>query len=192
MVQKKHKTEKHQKKVDKKQRKAEEKLEGRKDEFELNKRKDSKDEVRVDEREYQEAADVMGEGRQSSSREMYGSRRGRPSADTSKTVVAEEEKKFGRVSFDEDGTALKSPGPNGTMSSRPSHQRSVTNDLEAGRLPPSPTRTDQPLDAEDDALRPERLFELYAPARKRPRHRLGLVGLVGQKVDTIEWCKVCS
>lgn len=64
----------------------------------------------MDEREYEEAADILEEGRRSSGRKMYGSRRGRPSADTSKTVVAEEEKKVGRVSYDENGTSLKSSG----------------------------------------------------------------------------------
>lgn len=72
------------------------------------------------------------------------------------------------------------------MSLRPSRQRSVANDLEAGRLLPSLTKTDQPLGVEDDVLQPGKLFELCAPAKKRPRHRLGFLGLVGQKVDTMQ------
>lgn len=28
----------------------------------------------------------------------------------------------------------------------------------------------------------------YVPVKKRPSHRLGLLGLVGKKVDTIDWC----
>lgn len=30
------------------------------------------------------------------------------------------------------------------------------------------------------------------PPNKRPRHRLGFLGLWGRKVDTIEWCKARS
>jgi hypothetical protein len=29
----------------------------------------------------------------------------------------------------------------------------------------------------------------WLPDKKRPSHRLGLLGLVGQKVDTLEWCR---
>lgn len=32
----------------------------------------------------------------------------------------------------------------------------------------------------------------YVPVHKRPKHRLGFLGLWGRKVDTIEWCKVCT
>lgn len=28
------------------------------------------------------------------------------------------------------------------------------------------------------------------PLEKRPKHRTGLMGLLGKKVDTIDWCKV--
>lgn len=33
------------------------------------------------------------------------------------------------------------------------------------------------------------LASRYVSARKRPSHRLGPLGLVGEKVDTIEWCR---
>lgn len=62
------------------------------------------------------------------------------------------------------------------------HSRSRTSILEAGQLP-----THTLPEASDD---PERLLELFAPAKKRPRHRLGFIGMFGKKVDTIQWCKV--
>ncbi|KAK5660537.1 hypothetical protein OQA88_13086 [Cercophora sp. LCS_1] len=41
-----------------------------------------------------------------------------------------------------------------------------------------------PLDAESGSLAAR-----WVPAGKRPTHRLGLLGLVGKKVDTINWCR---
>jgi hypothetical protein len=41
-----------------------------------------------------------------------------------------------------------------------------------------------PLDAESGSLAAR-----WVPAKKRPTHRLGLLGLFGQKVDTINWCR---
>ncbi|KAI0598292.1 hypothetical protein F4775DRAFT_190530 [Biscogniauxia sp. FL1348] len=45
-------------------------------------------------------------------------------------------------------------------------------------------RAEAPADAE-----PGSLAARWIPAKKRPTHRLGLLGLVGKKVDTIEWCR---
>ncbi|KAI5919887.1 hypothetical protein F4810DRAFT_685419 [Camillea tinctor] len=45
-------------------------------------------------------------------------------------------------------------------------------------------RMEAPADAE-----PGSLAARWIPAKKRPTHRLGLLGLVGKKVDTIEWCR---
>jgi hypothetical protein len=33
------------------------------------------------------------------------------------------------------------------------------------------------------------LIERYVPAKDRPHHKLGFLGLLGKKVDTIEWCR---
>lgn len=35
------------------------------------------------------------------------------------------------------------------------------------------------------------LLDELVPRGERPRHRVGLLGLIGQKVDTVDWCKVC-
>jgi hypothetical protein len=43
---------------------------------------------------------------------------------------------------------------------------------------------DVPLDAESGSLAAR-----WVPTKKRPTHRLGLLGLVGRKVDTINWCR---
>jgi calcium permeable stress-gated cation channel len=44
--------------------------------------------------------------------------------------------------------------------------------------------TEAPADAESGSLAAR-----WIPAKKRPSHRLGLLGLVGKKVDTINWCR---
>ncbi|OLN97358.1 Uncharacterized protein RSN1-like protein 2 [Colletotrichum chlorophyti] len=44
------------------------------------------------------------------------------------------------------------------------------------------TTTPQDAETADAAAR-------WIPPKKRPTHRLGLLGLVGKKVDTIEWCR---
>ncbi|KAI6247354.1 hypothetical protein HI914_03961 [Erysiphe necator] len=36
---------------------------------------------------------------------------------------------------------------------------------------------------------PASLVDYWVPENKRPTHKLGLFGLVGQKVDTIKWCR---
>ncbi|KAK0645630.1 hypothetical protein B0T16DRAFT_390214 [Cercophora newfieldiana] len=41
-----------------------------------------------------------------------------------------------------------------------------------------------PLDAESGSIAAR-----WVPAKKRPTHRLGPLGLVGKKVDTIDWCR---
>ncbi|KAK1752140.1 hypothetical protein QBC47DRAFT_389846 [Echria macrotheca] len=41
-----------------------------------------------------------------------------------------------------------------------------------------------PLDAESGSIAAR-----WVPAKKRPTHKLGLLGLVGKKVDTINWCR---
>jgi len=41
-----------------------------------------------------------------------------------------------------------------------------------------------PLDAESGSIAAR-----WVPAKKRPSHKLGLLGLVGKKVDTINWCR---
>ncbi|KAI1470763.1 DUF221-domain-containing protein [Daldinia caldariorum] len=45
-------------------------------------------------------------------------------------------------------------------------------------------RAEAPLDAESGSLAAR-----WVPEKKRPTHRLGLLGLVGKKVDTINWCR---
>ncbi|KAI0172076.1 DUF221-domain-containing protein [Hypoxylon sp. FL1284] len=45
-------------------------------------------------------------------------------------------------------------------------------------------RTEAPLDAESGSVAAR-----WVPQKKRPTHRLGLLGLVGKKVDTINWCR---
>ncbi len=45
-------------------------------------------------------------------------------------------------------------------------------------------RAEPPADAE-----PGSLAARWIPQKKRPSHRLGFLGLVGEKVDTIEWCR---
>ncbi|RYP10268.1 hypothetical protein DL764_000760 [Monosporascus ibericus] len=45
-------------------------------------------------------------------------------------------------------------------------------------------REEVPMDAE-----PGSLAARWIPNKKRPSHRLGFLGLVGKKVDTIEWCR---
>ncbi|KAI1379293.1 DUF221-domain-containing protein [Hypoxylon crocopeplum] len=45
-------------------------------------------------------------------------------------------------------------------------------------------RTEAPADAESGSLAAR-----WVPNKKRPTHRLGLLGLVGKKVDTINWCR---
>lgn len=54
----------------------------------------------------------------------------------------------------------------------------------------------QPKDAEHNILpldTPPASMELLnelVPPTKRPMHRIGLLGCLGTKVDTVEWCKV--
>lgn len=79
-------------------------------------------------------------------------------------------------------------------SSRPLRQRTVTSELEAGRLPPSPTVSEHHGNGTNTAngqTDPEAILDTYVPPEKRPHHRLGFMGLWGQKVDSIEWYKVC-
>lgn len=45
-------------------------------------------------------------------------------------------------------------------------------------------REEVPMDAE-----PGSVAARWIPNKKRPSHRLGFLGLVGKKVDTIEWCR---
>ncbi|KAI1658494.1 DUF221-domain-containing protein [Daldinia decipiens] len=45
-------------------------------------------------------------------------------------------------------------------------------------------KAEAPLDAESGSLAAR-----WVPEKKRPTHRLGLLGLVGKKVDTINWCR---
>ncbi len=89
------------------------------------------------------------------------------------------------------------------LSSRPLRQRTITSELEAGRLPPSPTFSPTQVgsptpppstgrEGEGERSEVETILETYAPPNKRPRHRLGFLGLFGRKVDTIEWCKVSA
>ncbi|KAI1503937.1 hypothetical protein F5X99DRAFT_80589 [Biscogniauxia marginata] len=46
-------------------------------------------------------------------------------------------------------------------------------------------RAEAPADAE-----PGSLAARWIPTKKRPSHRLGPLGLIGKKVDTIEWCRI--
>ncbi|KAI0014334.1 DUF221-domain-containing protein [Xylariaceae sp. FL0662B] len=45
-------------------------------------------------------------------------------------------------------------------------------------------RAEAPADAESGSLAAR-----WVPSKKRPTHRLGTLGLVGKKVDTIDWCR---
>ncbi|KAI2624272.1 DUF221-domain-containing protein [Hypoxylon sp. NC1633] len=45
-------------------------------------------------------------------------------------------------------------------------------------------RAEAPADAESGSIAAR-----WVPEKKRPTHRLGLLGLVGKKVDTINWCR---
>lgn len=78
---------------------------------------------------------------------------------------------------------------------RPLRPRRATLELEEGNFaaPSSSAPTDQNTrdSSSSDANSPGALIERFAPEKKRPHHRLGLWGLRGKKVDTIEWCKVC-
>ncbi|KAL7948616.1 DUF221 domain-containing protein [Trichoderma barbatum] len=44
-------------------------------------------------------------------------------------------------------------------------------------------------DAEDGDIETGNIASRWIPDKKRPHHRLGFLGLVGQKVDTIEWSR---
>ncbi|PSR72773.1 hypothetical protein PHLCEN_2v11372 [Hermanssonia centrifuga] len=126
---------------------------------------------------------------------------GRPSTD--ETVVGDDDgygERKGSISYEE---TVHSPT---TSASRPYHSRTKTTELEAGNFSPnSPSSSFQPPlspTAEERSpehaggkevelmMSPEGFMELYAPIKKRPRHRLGTFGLWGKKVDTIDWCKV--
>jgi hypothetical protein len=48
----------------------------------------------------------------------------------------------------------------------------------------SSERTEPTADAESGSLAAR-----WIPTKKRPSHRLGLLGLIGKKVDTINWCR---
>ena len=96
----------------------------------------------------------------------------RRSDDSARTAVAERaEDPF------KDASASVESVP---ASARARHSRTATSVLEAGQLSAG---AENGLDA-------EALLERYAPPKKRPRHRLGFLGVLGKKVDTIEWCKV--
>ncbi|KAK7748977.1 phosphate metabolism protein 7 [Cytospora paraplurivora] len=45
-------------------------------------------------------------------------------------------------------------------------------------------KTQPPLDAESGSIAAR-----WVPTKKRPSHRTGLLGLIGKKVDTIDWCR---
>lgn len=45
-------------------------------------------------------------------------------------------------------------------------------------------KTQPPLDAESGSIAAR-----WVPLKKRPSHRTGLLGLIGKKVDTIDWCR---
>ena len=78
-------------------------------------------------------------------------------------------------------------------SSRPLRQRTITSEMEAGRLPPSPTISQTHSNVPsltNEQNDPETILDTYVPPEKRPHHRLGFLGLLGQNVDTIEWYKV--
>lgn len=48
----------------------------------------------------------------------------------------------------------------------------------------SEENTHPPLDAESGSV-----ASRWVPHKKRPTHRTGLLGLIGKKVDTIDWCR---
>ncbi|KAI0790073.1 hypothetical protein C8Q75DRAFT_139060 [Abortiporus biennis] len=97
-----------------------------------------------------------------------------------------------------EGDASTMRGYSSDTSTRPFGLKRVnTNDLEAGRQfndplsvpsisrPPDVMNNQTPEHEED----PNALLQRFVPPNKRPRHRLGFLGLWGQKVDTIEWGK---
>ncbi|KAI1409424.1 DUF221-domain-containing protein [Hypoxylon sp. FL1857] len=58
------------------------------------------------------------------------------------------------------------------------------NRIKAMKKGGSDARAEEPADAE-----PGNLAARWVPNKKRPTHRLGLLGLIGKKVDTINWCR---
>lgn len=188
-----------------KERKVEEK-ERRKDEKALaKKRKEGEKESRRAEEEYAREHGMY--PLTTRNRSVEANDATRPSGDTGVTAVSSEnghEGRKGKVSYEEDigrpADVNGHYGANGTSEqglSRPRRSRTTTSELEAGRLPSSPTLSEPNGDDvhngnDGDPNDPEHLLELYAPPNKRPRHRTGFMGWFGQKVDTIEWCKVRS
>ncbi|KIP05884.1 hypothetical protein PHLGIDRAFT_119442 [Phlebiopsis gigantea 11061_1 CR5-6] len=128
-------------------------------------RKEGEEEARRVEEEYlrsREIASPKALKTKSRSRDV-----GRPSADT--TVAYTDPSAYDDVDI----------GFENHPDIRPHRGRTTTGELEAGRIPSTPP----------DDTDPARLLELHAPPEKRPKHRLGFLGLFGKKVDTIEWCK---
>ncbi|KAI0840894.1 DUF221-domain-containing protein [Hypoxylon sp. FL0890] len=58
------------------------------------------------------------------------------------------------------------------------------NRIKAMKKGGSDARAEEPADAE-----PGSLAARWVPDKKRPTHRLGPLGLIGKKVDTINWCR---
>jgi hypothetical protein len=56
--------------------------------------------------------------------------------------------------------------------------------LKKGATPEDADKAAIPLDAESGSIAAR-----WVPTKKRPTHRTGLLGLVGKKVDTINWCR---
>ncbi|KAJ3756725.1 DUF221 family protein [Lentinula raphanica] len=54
-------------------------------------------------------------------------------------------------------------------------------------------RNDEPLSDDEELLEREpslKLLDELVPLKKRPQHRTGAFGVFGEKMDTIEWCKI--
>jgi calcium permeable stress-gated cation channel len=56
--------------------------------------------------------------------------------------------------------------------------------IKKGTLTEDPDQAALPLDAESGSIAAR-----WVPAGKRPSHRTGPLGLIGKKVDTINWCR---
>lgn len=63
------------------------------------------------------------------------------------------------------------------------------NRVKANEGPSKLTKSSQPAQAPPQELESADAVARWVPKNKRPTHRLGFLGLVGKKVDTIEWAR---
>lgn len=65
----------------------------------------------------------------------------------------------------------------------------------AGEDEESRTNAEEISSDDEELLEHDPSLQLLAelvPHEKRPKHRTGALGVLGKKVDTIEWCRVCT